>query len=166
MSPKINHDVCLGPAPTLGTGGPGHYVMDGKLYRCAKFRSGLPNAAKPAKPSPPPPPGPPAKGSREWAAQLLRRYGEAEGVDYMTRELSLADAAKEHAAKRAKAEAEKHDAFIKERDRLDGEIAQLNRELARRERPRQLGVRIAPGMRLFGNKHAQRPGGPERPTAA
>jgi hypothetical protein len=119
---------------------------------------------KPAKPTPPP--GPPPTGSRQWAAQLIAKYGTEIGTDFMRRDLSLADAAKEHGAKLAKAEADKHAAQMAELAKLNAEHDRLTAELARRERPRHLGVRFAqPACRPFG-KHAQRPGGPDHPTAA
>lgn len=119
--------------------------------------------AAPAKPSPPP--GAPVTGSRAWGKALITRYGQTDGVDYMQRELSLADAAKEHRAKLAQAASEREADFIKTRDRLDAEIAAAKAELARRERRQGKGVRFAQSVcRPFG-KHPQRPGGPDRPAA-
>jgi hypothetical protein len=162
MSPTFNNDTCRGKW-TPGSSIPfGCYMLDGMIYEHERFVGqqtskslARPNPfeAKQPTPKPSPPPGPPATGSQKWAAELIAKYGKADGVKYMTRELSLADAAKEHAAQLAKLA------------ELKAEHSRLTAELARQERRKQgKGVRFAQVCRI-GGKHPQRPKPPSKPAA-
>jgi hypothetical protein len=96
-------------------------------------------AAAPTKPAPAKPTGPHTVGSRDWAAELIRLYGQARGVEFMRREVTLAQAAAEHSAAAEKAWREKVNLQKAEIARLEADLAKQERRAAGK------GIRMSKG---------------------